>query len=104
MGDNKEQDSTGVTTLSKPKVKEPSFYQVLLLNDDYTTMDFVIHVLQKFFQKTGEDAQKVMMKVHTEGKGVCGVYPHGIAETKVMQVNDYARKSEYPLKCIMEKV
>ena len=105
MGEkNHESLDTGVKTLSKPKVREPKFYQVILLNDDYSTMEFVVFVLKKFFYKSVEEAQKIMMKVHYEGRGVCGLYPHEIAETKVIQVNDYARKNEYPLKCVMEKV
>lgn len=90
-------------TLAKPKVREPSMYNVVLLNDDYTTMEFVVHVLQKFFQKTLVEATHVMLRVHHEGRGLCGVYPHDVAETKVMQVNEYAKQSEVPLKCVMEK-
>lgn len=106
MGDNPEKDpesGSGVATLAKPKVKEPPLYQVLLLNDDYTTMDFVIHVLQKFFHKTPGEANKIMLSVHHSGRGACGLYPYDVAETKIMQVNEYARKNEMPLKCAMEK-
>lgn len=93
----------GVATLVKPKVKEPSLYHVILLNDDYTTMDFVVHVLQKFFQKSLPEANKIMMAVHQQGRGTCGLYPFDIAETKVMQVNEYSKESQMPLKCTMEK-
>lgn len=93
----------GVATVTKPKCREPSMYSVVLLNDDYTSMDFVVHVLQKFFQKPLPEATRVMLSVHKEGRGLCGLYPRDVAETKVMQVNEYARQSEMPLKCIMEK-
>lgn len=95
---------SGVTTLAKPSVKEPPLYQVVLINDDYTTMEFVVHVLQKFFQKTPGEANRIMLKVHHEGRGVCGIYPCDIAQTKAVQVNDYARKNETPLKCAVEKI
>jgi ATP-dependent Clp protease adaptor protein ClpS len=78
-------------------------YQVLLLNDDYTPMEFVVLVLQKFFGMTRERATQVMLKVHREGMGVCGVYPHDVASTKVQQVSAYARKHQHPLQCVMEK-
>lgn len=87
----------------KTKLTEPPKYAVLLLNDDYTTMEFVIEVLQRFFNKTAEQAVQVMMKVHQDGKGIAGVYSLEIAEMKVMQVTDFARSSGYPLKCITEK-
>lgn len=102
--DSESEESSGVATLAKPKVQEPSMYQVYLVNDDYSTMEFVVHVLQKFFQKTLDDAKQIMLKVHHQGRGICGVYPRDIAETKVLQVNDYARKNEMPLKCAMEKI
>jgi ATP-dependent Clp protease adaptor protein ClpS len=103
-GDNGNGQS-GTQTLVRPKddVKEPSFYKVVLLNDDFTPMDFVVHILQKFFFKSIDDANKIMMQVHQQGSGVAGVYSHEIAETKVYVVNDYARKSKHPLKCVMEK-
>ena len=78
-------------------------YSVVLLNDDYSTMEFVVHVLQKFFQKSMSDATRIMLKVHHEGRGVCGLYPYDVAETKVMQINEYSRQKEMPLKCAMEK-
>jgi ATP-dependent Clp protease adaptor protein ClpS len=93
----------GVATKTKPKTKRPSLYRVLLLNDDYTPMEFVEHVLQRFFQKGKEDAHRIMMHVHQHGVGECGVYTFEIAETKVTQVMDHARKYQHPLQCVMEK-
>jgi ATP-dependent Clp protease adaptor protein ClpS len=84
------------------KLKPPSLYRVILLNDDYTPMEFVVDVLLKFFGMNVETATRVMLKVHTEGKGVCGVYPKDIAETKAAQVNEHARASEHPLLCDIE--
>ena len=102
--DKKEiQEEGGVATLTRPKVKQPRMYKVVMMNDDYTTMDFVIHVLQKYFHKTYDEANKIMLNVHHKGKDICGLYPYDVAATKVMQVNDYAKKSEMPLKCVMEK-
>jgi ATP-dependent Clp protease adaptor protein ClpS len=92
-----------VLEAKKAKVKLPPMYQVLLLNDDYTPMEFVVLVLQKFFGMTRERATQVMLKVHREGMGVCGVYPHDVASTKVQQVSSYARKHQHPLQCVMEK-
>ena len=92
-----------VVDAKKAKVKLPPMYQVLLLNDDYTPMEFVVLVLQKFFAMTRERATQVMLKVHREGMGVCGVYPHDVASTKVQQVSAYARKHQHPLQCVMEK-
>lgn len=105
MTDRKNQEDAegGVATLAKPKVKRPSMYQVVMLNDDYSTMDFVVHVLQKFFHKTIEEANHIMLNVHQKGREVCGLYPYDVASTKVMQVSDYARKNEMPLKCVVEK-
>ncbi len=87
----------------KAKVKLPPMYKVLLLNDDYTPMEFVVLVLQKFFGMTRERATQVMLKVHREGMGVCGVYPHDVASTKVQQVAGYAHKHQHPLQCVMEE-
>ena len=101
--DESGQSGTQTLARTKPVIKEPSFYKVVLLNDDFTPMDFVVHVLQKFFFKSMEDANKVMMQVHLQGSGVAGVFSHEIAETKVYVVNDYARKNKHPLKCVMEK-
>jgi ATP-dependent Clp protease adaptor protein ClpS len=92
-----------VLEAKKAKLKLPPMYQVLLLNDDYTPMEFVVLVLQKFFGMTRERATQVMLKVHREGMGVCGVYPHDVASTKVQQVSAYARKHQHPLQCVMER-
>ncbi len=93
----------GVSTKVRPKIKRPSFYRVLLLNDDYTPMDFVIHVLERFFKKEREEAARIMLLVHNKGVGECGVYSYEVAETKVTQVMDFARKNQHPLQCVMEK-
>ncbi len=85
------------------KTKKPPFYKVVLLNDDYTPMDFVVHVLKTFFHKPHEDAISVMLEVHNNGSGLCGTYTRDVAETKVEQVIDCARKNEHPLQCVMEK-
>jgi ATP-dependent Clp protease adaptor protein ClpS len=87
---------------SKPKLKRPPMYKVLLINDDYTPMDFVVHILEEFFGLDREKATHIMLTVHTKGKAVCGVYTREVAETKVAQVNDYARQHEHPLLCTME--
>ncbi|HEX9584721.1 MAG TPA: ATP-dependent Clp protease adapter ClpS [Gammaproteobacteria bacterium] len=87
---------------AKPKLKRPPLYSVVLLNDDYTPMEFVVHVLEYFFTMERERAVRVMLQVHTQGKGVCGVYSREIAETKVAQVNDYSRQNDHPLLCTME--
>jgi len=92
-----------VLEAKKAKVKLPPMYKVLLLNDDYTPMEFVVLVLQKFFGMTRERATQVMLKVHREGMGVCGVYPRDVALTKVQQVAGYARKHQHPLQCVMEE-
>ena len=92
-----------VLEAKKAKVKLPPLYKVLLLNDDYTPMEFVVLVLQKFFGMTRERATQVMLKVHREGMGVCGVYPRDVASTKVLQVAAYARKHQHPLQCVMEE-
>ncbi|ABM62168.1 ATP-dependent Clp protease adapter ClpS [Halorhodospira halophila] len=88
---------------AKPSLKQPPMYKVVLLNDDYTPMDFVVEVLQRFFNKDRSQATQIMLHVHTRGKGVCGVYSRDVAETKVSQVNDYAREHEHPLLCTMEE-
>ena len=95
--------STSVITRTKPKTKKPSLYRVLLLNDDYTPMEFVIHILERFFQKDLEEATKIMLHVHHHGVGECGVFTSEVAETKVMQVMDFARQHQHPLQCVMEK-
>ena len=102
--DNDRHDGqTGVVTRTRPKTKKPSMYKVLLLNDDYTPMEFVVHVLERFFGKTREDATSIMMHVHQKGVGICGVYTYEVAETKVTQVMEFARKNQHPLQCTMEK-
>src|SRR3978361_1089733 len=95
--------TTSVTTKVKPKTKRPNLYRVLILNDDYTPMEFVVQVLEKFFQKDVEAATKIMIPVHHHGLGECGVFTYEIAETKVTQVMDFARKHQHPLQCVMEK-
>ena len=94
---------TGVVTRTRPKTKKPSLYKVLLLNDDYTPMEFVVHVLERFFNKNREEATQIMFHVHQRGVGVCGVYTFEVAETKVAQTIDFARKHQHPLQCTMEK-
>jgi ATP-dependent Clp protease adaptor protein ClpS len=94
---------TNVLTRPKPKAKKPSLYKVLLLNDDYTPMEFVVHVLETVFGKSMEDAYRIMLHVHQKGVGVCGVYTFEIAETKVTQVMDMAKEHGHPLQCTMEK-
>jgi ATP-dependent Clp protease adaptor protein ClpS len=88
---------------ARPEVARPPLYQVVLLNDDYTPMDFVVEVLQVFFGMDSERATQVMLHVHTRGKGVCGVYTREVAETKVQQVNEFSRSHQHPLLCSMEK-
>jgi len=87
----------------RSKLQPPPMFKVMLLNDDYTPMEFVVVVLQKFFGMSRERATQVMLKVHREGIGVCGVYPHDIASTKVQQVAAYARRHQHPLQCVMEE-
>jgi ATP-dependent Clp protease adaptor protein ClpS len=99
----KEDGGTSVLTRTAPKTKKPSRYKVLLLNDDYTPMEFVVLVLQQFFGKTSEDAYAIMMHVHQKGVGVCGVYTFEVAETKVTQVMDFAKQNGHPLQCTLEK-
>ncbi len=92
-----------IITKTKPRTKRPNLYRVLLLNDDYTPMEFVIHVLERFFNKSREDATQIMLHVHHNGVGECGVFTYEVAETKVTQVMDFARKHLHPLQCVMEK-
>jgi ATP-dependent Clp protease adaptor protein ClpS len=94
---------TAVITKTKPKTKRPSMYRVLILNDDYTPMEFVVHVLERFFGKDHEAATRIMLHVHHHGIGECGIYTYEVAETKVTQVMDFARKHQHPLQCVMEK-
>lgn len=94
---------TAVITRTKAQTKRPSLYRVLLLNDDYTPMEFVVHVLERFFNKDREAANTIMLHVHNHGVGECGVFTYEVAETKVTQVMDFARKHQHPLQCVMEK-
>jgi ATP-dependent Clp protease adaptor protein ClpS len=95
--------STSVITKVKPKTKRPNLYRVLILNDDYTPMEFVVHVLERIFNKGREEATRIMLHVHQKGIGICGVYTFEVAETKVTQVMDFARQHQHPLQCTMEK-
>jgi len=101
--DDKEGGRTGALTLTRTRTKKPSMYKVLMLNDDYTPMEFVVDVLQHIFQKNREEATEIMLHVHQKGVGVCGVYTYEVAETKVTQTVDYARKNQHPLQCTLEK-
>ena len=104
MSSKKERrDQAGLLEKPRPKTKKPPLYKVLLLNDDYTPMDFVVHVLQQYFNKDREEATRIMLTVHYHGVGVCGVYPYEIAETKVEQVMQLARSHGHPLQCVMER-
>lgn len=94
---------SGVSTKSRTETKKPSLYRVLLLNDDYTPMEFVVFVLERFFNKSREEATEIMLHVHLHGVGLCGVFTYEVAETKVAQVLDLARRNEHPLQCTMEK-
>jgi ATP-dependent Clp protease adaptor protein ClpS len=94
---------TGVTVKTRPKTKKPPMYKVLMLNDDYTPMEFVVHVLERFFGMGHEAATRVMLHVHQKGVGVCGVFTYEVAETKANQVMDLARKHQHPLQCTIEK-
>ena len=101
--DHKHHRDTGlVLKEARPKLRKPPLYRVVMLNDDYTPMEFVVHVLEKFFTMNRPTATRVMLEVHTQGKGVCGIFTHEIAETKVAQVNAYAREHEHPLLCALE--
>lgn len=103
MSQKQDHDSGVVVQESRPKVKEPARFKVILLNDDFTPMDFVIEVLQTFFHLDHEAATRIMLLVHTKGKGVCGIYTREIAETKVAQVNQFSRENSHPLLCTMEE-
>ena len=98
-----EDESTGVVTKSRKRTKKPSMYKVLLLNDDYTPMEFVVHVLEQYFDKRNDDAVQIMLHVHQKGVGMCGVYTYDVAETKVAQVMDMARQHQHPLQCTIER-
>ena len=95
--------SVAVITKTKPQTKRPNMYRVLILNDDYTPMEFVTHVLERFFSKDREAATRIMLHVHHHGIGECGIFTYEVAETKVTQVMDFARKHQHPLQCVMEK-
>jgi ATP-dependent Clp protease adaptor protein ClpS len=104
--DNQNDDGdagTGLAVKVKPKAKKPSLYKVLMLNDDYTPMDFVIHSLERFFRKNREEATRIMLQIHHRGVGICGVFTYEVAETKVTQVMDFARQHQHPLQCTIEK-
>jgi ATP-dependent Clp protease adaptor protein ClpS len=103
--DTKRDDNgeTGVIVKSETKTKKPAMYKVLMLNDDYTPMEFVVHVLERFFNKTRAEATRIMLHVHQKGVGVCGVYTYEVAETKVNQTMDFARRHQHPLQCTLEK-
>jgi ATP-dependent Clp protease adaptor protein ClpS len=102
-GDDNGQDQLGVATKTKTKPKKPSLFKVLLLNDDYTPMEFVVMVLKRYFNMDLEAATRVMLHVHQKGIGVCGIFPYEVAETKVNQVMDFAKKHQHPLQCTLEK-
>ena len=96
-------DTTGVAVRTRTRTKRPSMYKVLMLNDDYTPMEFVVHVLERFFAKSREEATQIMLHVHRRGVGVCGVFTYEVAETKVNQVTEFARRNQHPLRCTLEK-
>ena len=98
-----ENPDLGLATKTRLKTKKPSLYRVLLLNDDYTPMEFVVYVLERFFQKSRDEATRIMLHVHQKGVGVCGIYTYEVAETKVAQVLDLAQRNEHPLQCTMER-
>ncbi len=102
-GDGDDAEETGIATKTRTKPKKPSQYKVLLLNDDYTPMEFVVMVLKRFFSMDMEDATRVMLHVHQKGVGVCGIFTYEVAETKVNQVMDFAREHQHPLQCTLEK-
>ncbi|MCQ8241185.1 ATP-dependent Clp protease adapter ClpS [Rhizosaccharibacter radicis] len=95
--------NTGVVVKARPRTRKPAMYKVLMLNDDYTPMEFVVHVLERFFQKNRDEATRIMLHVHKRGVGVCGVFTYEVAETKVTQVMDLARQNQHPLQCTIEK-
>jgi ATP-dependent Clp protease adaptor protein ClpS len=102
-GGNGDNPNTGVVLKTRTKTRKPAMYKVLMLNDDYTPMEFVVHVLERFFQKTREEATRIMLHVHRRGVGVCGAFTYEVAETKVTQVMDLARQNQHPLQCTIEK-
>ena len=102
-GGDEGEGQTGVLLKTRTRTKKPSMYKVLLLNDDYTPMEFVVTILEKFFNKNKQESTDIMLHVHRRGVGVCGIFTYEVAETKVAQVMDYARANEQPLQCTMEK-
>ncbi|MBZ4194350.1 MAG: ATP-dependent Clp protease adapter ClpS [Candidatus Contendobacter sp.] len=101
--DQDDQDRDIAVATEKPALKQPPLYKVILLNDDYTPMDFVVLVLEHFFQMSREQATHIMLHVHTRGRGMCGIFTREIAETKVAQVNEFSRRNQHPLLCTMEE-
>jgi len=97
------ENGTGTVTRTRTKIKKPSLYRVILLNDDFTPMEFVVHILERFFSKNPEQATQIMLHIHNSGIGECGIFTYEIAETKVTQVMDFAQKHQHPLQCVMEK-
>jgi len=102
-GESSPDRQAAVLLKPRPKTKKPSMYKVLLLNDDYTPMEFVVHVLERFFSKNRQESTDIMLHVHRRGVGLCGIYTYEVAETKVQQVMDFARANEQPLQCTLEK-
>lgn len=102
-GGAEEENEAGVLLKTRPKTKKPDMYKVLLLNDDYTPMEFVVEILEKFFNKNKQESTDIMLHVHRRGVGICGIFTYEVAETKVAQVMDYARANEQPLQCSMEQ-
>lgn len=96
-------DDTGLVTKTRVKTKKPSLYRVVILNDDYTPMEFVVFILERIFNKNAEEAYRIMLHVHNNGVGICGVYTYEVAETKVAQVRDLAKRNEHPLRCDLER-
>ena len=102
-GDSEGGEERGVATKTRPKTKKPSMWRVILMNDDYTPMEFVVSILMGIFKKTAEEATQIMLNVHQSGIGTCGVYTFEVAETKVAQVMDAAKRAQHPLQCTLEK-
>ena len=102
-GGGNDENEVGIATKTRTKPKKPSQYKVLLLNDDYTPMEFVVMVLKRFFKMNLEEATRVMLHVHQKGVGICGIFPYEVAETKVNQVMDFAKQNQHPLQCTLEK-
>jgi len=101
--DQGDEDGTGLATQIKVKTKKPSLYRVVIMNDDYTPMEFVVFILERIFNKNSEEAYRIMLHVHNHGLGVCGIFTYEVAETKVAQVRDLARRNEHPLRCDLER-